>query len=152
MTPPSTPTRPHASALRRGRWSERGRVYLITTVTDGRVPLFDEILCARAVVRALIRAQALGQADTLAYVLMPDHLHWLMSLGDAAELSLVVRAVKSLSTREIGRPVWQRGFHDRALRREADLRQAARYIVANPLHAGIVSRVGEYPHWDAVWL
>ena len=83
---------------------------------------------------------------------MPDHLHWLMSLGDAAALSLVVRAVKSLSTREIGRPVWQRGFHDRALRREADLRQAARYIVANPLHAGIVSRVGEYPHWDAVWL
>ncbi|MFV3290267.1 transposase, partial [Pseudomonas sp. NY11955] len=28
----------------------------------------------------------------------------------------------------------------------------ARYIVANPIRAGLVSRVGDYPHWDAVWL
>jgi putative transposase len=28
----------------------------------------------------------------------------------------------------------------------------ARYIVANPLRAGLVERLGDYPHWDAVWL
>jgi hypothetical protein len=28
----------------------------------------------------------------------------------------------------------------------------ARYIVANPLRAGLVSRVGHYPFWNAVWL
>jgi len=28
----------------------------------------------------------------------------------------------------------------------------ARYIVANPLRAGLVSRVGDYPLWDACWL
>jgi hypothetical protein len=28
----------------------------------------------------------------------------------------------------------------------------ARYIVGNPLQAGLVDRIGDYPHWDAVWL
>jgi len=28
----------------------------------------------------------------------------------------------------------------------------ARYIVANPLRAGLVERLGDYPLWDAVWL
>jgi hypothetical protein len=37
------------------------------------------------------------------------------------------------------------------IRREEDLVSIARYIVANPLRAGIVKSVREYPHWDAVW-
>ncbi|MNR61582.1 hypothetical protein D3C85_1833710 [compost metagenome] len=56
--------------------------------------------------------------------------------------------------RSIGRdgPLWQHGFHDRAIRREEDLQAVARYIVANPLRAGLVERIGDYPLWDAVWL
>ena len=48
--------------------------------------------------------------------------------------------------------VWQDGFHDHALRREEDLRAAARYVVANPLRAGLVETIGQWPLWDAVWL
>jgi len=65
---------------------------------------------------------------------------------------------KSLITREvnlsIGRsgPLWQQGFHDRALRREDDLVKMARYVVANPLRAGLVERLGDYPLWDAIWV
>jgi hypothetical protein len=28
----------------------------------------------------------------------------------------------------------------------------ARYIIANPLRAGLVDRIGDYPLWDAMWL
>jgi putative transposase len=38
------------------------------------------------------------------------------------------------------------------LRHEDDLAKLPRYIVANPLRAGLVERVGDYSHWDAVWL
>jgi putative transposase len=38
------------------------------------------------------------------------------------------------------------------LRDEDDVKDWARYIVANPVRAGLVKRVGDYPHWDAVWL
>ena len=48
--------------------------------------------------------------------------------------------------------MWQAAFHDHALRKEENLHEIARYIVANPLRAGLVSSLAEYPHWDAVWL
>ena len=38
------------------------------------------------------------------------------------------------------------------VRRDEDLRGLARYIVANPLRAQLVQRIGDYPHWDAMWL
>ncbi|GGY09626.1 hypothetical protein GCM10007160_41190 [Litchfieldella qijiaojingensis] len=48
--------------------------------------------------------------------------------------------------------IWQRGYHDRAIRDEEDIRAVARYIVANPLRAGLVNDIGQYPLWDAKWL
>jgi REP element-mobilizing transposase RayT len=48
--------------------------------------------------------------------------------------------------------VWQKGYFDRALRWEEDLKVAARYIIANPLRAGLVDQIGDYPLWDAIWL
>jgi len=32
------------------------------------------------------------------------------------------------------------------------LRAVARYVIANPVRAGLAERVGDYPFWDAVWL
>lgn len=49
-------------------------------------------------------------------------------------------------------PLWQDGYHDHALRKEEDLQQVARYIVANPLRAKLVADIGDYPLWDAIWL
>lgn len=56
------------------------------------------------------------------------------------------------SARAIGRQLWQANYHDHAMRNEEDLPSLARYIVANPLRAGLVARIGDYPLWDAVWL
>ena len=144
--------KPGYAALRKGRFSEAGRLYLVTTVTLERQSVFQDFDAARVVVGALQREDALCRAQTLAYVVMPDHLHWLMTLGEGMGLSRVVRDVKAVSSRRLGRKVWERGFHDHALRREEDVAAVARYIVANPLRAGLVRRVGDYPHWDAVWL
>ena len=148
----------HAHALRTGRYSERGRIYLVTTVTAGRAPLFADFRVARAVVHELQRSDGTGLCRTLAYVLMPDHLHWLVELVEG-DLSRVAGRFKSSAAaamnRELGTPKvrrWQRGFHDRAVRQEDDLVDLARYVVANPLRAGLVKRIAEYPHWDAVWL
>lgn len=48
--------------------------------------------------------------------------------------------------------LWQKGFHDHAIRKEENIQQLARYIVANPLRAGLVEKIGDYPLWDAIWL
>ncbi len=88
---------------------------------------------------------------------MPDHFHWLVALENCS-LRRLMRETKSLATREVnlssGRngSLWQQGFHDRALRREEDLVKVARYVVANPLRARLVEKLGDYPLWDAVWV
>lgn len=149
----------HGARLRKGRVSIPNQVYLITTVTAGRRPFFTELSAGRAVVQELIQADNRGHAKTFAYVVMPDHLHWLMSLGHGKILGDVAGGLKRYSAivinRLLGRPltpVWQRGFHDHALRNEESVVDAARYIIANPLRAGLVKRIGDYPLWDAVWL
>lgn len=151
------PNSPHSHSLRSGRVSEPGRVYLITSATEHRRPLFADVLLGRLVVAQLRRADQDGLVSSLAWVLMPDHLHWLVELKDGSldQLMKQVKASSAVSinrvTRRRGR-VWQQGFHDRAMRYDDDLRKAARYIIANPLRAGLVKRIGDYSLWDAVWL
>jgi len=89
---------------------------------------------------------------------MPDHVHWLLELKDGYALSQVVQECKSISAHDINKAlnrrgkVWQAGFHDHALRTEESVVDAARYIVANPVRAGLCERAEDYSHWDAVWL
>jgi putative transposase len=142
----------HTKDLRLGRFSQSGQIYLVTAVTLNRAPVFADFIAARVLIGALRTAQTSCRAVTLAFVVMPDHLHWLLSLGAGANLTAEVQAVKSVTAHRLGGKVWQRGFHDRAIRREEDLPAVARYVVANPVRAGLVGRVGAYSHWDAVWV
>ena len=149
-------TNPHAHNLRKGRISESGRIYLITCVTHERSTVFSQWNCGRLLVNVLMKANQ--QTETLAYVVMPDHLHWLMQLKDGTELAPLMRTVKCVSSWQVNKMLnrsgrlWQPGFHDHALRREEDIVSTARYVIANPLRAGLVKRIGDYPLWDAVWL
>ena len=148
----------HTHALRTGRFSETGHTYLVTTVTHQRSRTFDDFRLARCVIDQMRKTDATGSCQTLGYVLMPDHLHWLMQLY-AVDLSRLVGRFKASAAAAINRHLgtpgearWQRGFHDHAVRKDEDLVNLARYVVANPLRAGIASRIGDYPHWDAIWL
>ncbi len=87
--------------LRKGRFSQTGVAYHITTVTLHRTPHFSDINKGRKVVQELKALQEQGKAETLCYVLMPDHLHWLMVL-QGGELSEVMRLLKGRSARTIG--------------------------------------------------
>ena len=44
-----------------------------------------------------------------------------------------------------------KGYYDHALRKEENVQNIARYIVANPLRADLVKNVGDYPYWYAKW-
>lgn len=141
-----------------GRVSLPGYAYMVTTVTQGRVPLFADFSCARLVVREMRRIEQEGLVQSMAWVLMPDHLHWLFTLGEQVDLSAAIKRFKGRSSVAangyLGRSgaVWQRGFHDHAVREGEDVQVMARYIVANPLRAGLVNGVGNYPLWDAIWV
>lgn len=144
------------SALRKGRVSIENQTYHITAVTLNRQPLFNDLYLARSLINAL-RKQS-NEAKTLAFVVMPDHFHWLVRLEtETADMSKLVLRIKTITARHYARQhsarkIWQRGFYDHAIRREEDLVVVARYIVANPLRAGIATSVRCYSHWDTIWL
>jgi REP element-mobilizing transposase RayT len=151
------PGSPASHRLRLGRYAESSRIYLLTTNTLCRAPVFKDVILGRLVVDQFRKAQEQGWADSLAWGVMPDHFHWLIELRKGS-LSELMQRTKSLTTKAVNLrldnkvSLWQQGFHDRALRREEDLVKLARYVVANPLRAGLVERLGDYPLWDAIWL
>lgn len=148
---------PKSRRLRTGRYSQLSQIYLISAVTHERQPFFTDWRVGRLLVDQFRQIQADSRAESLAWVVMPDHFHWLMELKQG-DLATVVLAVKSRAARSVnaylGRSgqLWQRSFHDRAIRDEEDLQSVARYIIANPIRAGLVTRVHDYPLWDAVWV
>ncbi|WCM54155.1 transposase [Pseudomonas sp. WJP1] len=151
------PTIRHAHRLRIGRYSAPGQIYLVTTIVQNRNPVFKDFMQGRLVVDALRKAQEEDLVLSLAWVVMPDHLHWLFELKNNTLTCIMARTKSRIAlalNRSIGRDgaLWQHGFHDRAIRRDEDLPAVARYVVANPLRAGLVEKIGDYPLWDAVWL
>jgi REP element-mobilizing transposase RayT len=144
-------------ALRQGRVSIPGQIYLLTTVARHRERLFLDPAHARAASQIIHATSTWADSRLLAWVLMPDHWHGLLRLGDEP-LGRVMNRFKACVSRALHAscglegPPWERSFHDHALRVEEDVRMAARYIVANPVRAGLVDSVLAYPYWDAVWL
>ena len=142
----------HGKNLRKGRVSLSNHIYLVTAVTASRKAVFASFDAARIAARCFHDKDIVRQARTLAFVIMPDHLHWLLQLENEGNLSGVVRLYKAKVTLSLRQKIWQRGFHDHALRGDEDLRDVARYVIANPLRSGLAKSVGEYSHWDAIWL
>ncbi|RMO77954.1 REP-associated tyrosine transposase [Pseudomonas syringae group genomosp. 3] len=149
--------RAQSRRLRIGRISGTGQIYLVTAKTFERNPVFSDWRMGRLLVDELRQVQERQLANSLAWVVMPDHIHWLLQLNSHS-LSRIVQRVKSKRAIAINKakgcsgPFWQSGFHDINVRSEDSLVGFARYIVANPVRAGLVKSVRDYPLWDAVWL
>jgi len=150
-------TSPGHKALRKGRASLPGQIYLLTMVTADRTPHFLDIEIARAACQLMIEPDTWGDARPLCWIFMHDHWHGLVELGGHDDLALVINRFKSLVSKRLRQikpntRIWARGFHDHALRQDEDTQAAAHYIITNPLRAGLAERVEDYPYWDCVWL
>src|SRR5262245_57135673 len=81
---------------------------------------------------------------------MPDHLHALVSGtsedADVMRFCSVFRQVSGYHyLQSQGHRLWQEGFYDRVLRESESTFDVVSYIVANPVRAGLVQTVTEYP-------
>ncbi|WP_420554946.1 REP-associated tyrosine transposase [Neptuniibacter marinus] len=139
----------NAQSLRVGRYSQPNQIYHLTLTCANRRPVFSDPYLAKHAVHSIKRLTQ--EATTIAFVIMPDHIHWLMQLNDRKKLSDTVRLLKVFITHKAGK-IWQKGFYDHALRKEEDIKNIARYIILNPVRAGIVKTIREYPWWDCIYL
>jgi REP element-mobilizing transposase RayT len=152
------PTRPPGHrALRAGRRSIDGQPYLITIVTVDRIAHFRKAAVATNVAAVLADDATWHPTRALAWVVMPDHIHALLVLDGGYPLDRIIIRVKALTAKACNRelerrgPVWARAFHDHALRRSESIAAAARYLIANPIRAGLAQSVNEYPYVWCAW-
>lgn len=89
---------------------------------------------------------------------MPDHIHLLVTLGSDETLDKLVARIKAVTAGRINRilgrtgPLWARAYHDHALRTDESVEHASRYLIANPVRAGLVDSPWAWPYWSAQWL
>ena len=75
------------------------------------------------------------------YTIMPNHLHLLLRICDDADgrpmvaptMSTLVQQLKGYVSKCVGRPIWQKSFHDHIVRGEKDYLEIRRYIEGNPM-------------------
>ena len=79
-------------------------------------------------------------------VIMPDHAHLLVSFGTIeTRIQIVVSKWKEWTAKSLGIQ-WQRDFFEHRLRKEESFREKADYVLANPVRAGLVERVEDWPY------
>lgn len=99
--------------------------------------------------------------DTVAMVVMPEHLHCIWTLPpDDADYPTRWKMIKARFSREIPkeenrsesraskgeRGIWQRRFWEHTIRDEVDYQRHIDYIHFNPVKHGYVSRVVDWPY------
>jgi REP element-mobilizing transposase RayT len=109
---------------------------------------------AKLVVAALhYGARPLGLYELRAWVVMVNHVHILIE--PTAPMSRVTKAIKNFSARQAnavlgrtGLPFWQDESYDHWARGPEEIEKIIRYIEENPVAAGLVQRVEDWP-WSS---
>ncbi len=124
--------------------------FSITICVADRRPVFGNPSLARDAVDHLLALSSKCGVALYAYCVMPDHIHVLLSPNGNTGVVEFVRLLKgriSTALRRLGVTghLWQRSFHDRAIRREENLIEVIQYILHNPVRAGLVEDWRSYP-------
>jgi len=123
-------------------------IYFVTFCVEGRRPVLANSDTLEAVKKGIAQ---LRRWEVLAAVIMPDHVHMIvspvedrdLSIGDfAAGFKRLLR--KNLSSQDWE---WQRGCCDRLLRSDEDLESKWIYVQENPVRAGLVQRSEDWPYY-----
>ena len=89
------------------------------------------------------------------HVIMPDHLHVILTPGCSTTLERAAQLIKGGASYDIGRafqtrfPVWQPGFTQHLIRDRADYESHVRYVDGNPVKRGLAERPEAYQFCSA---
>ena len=125
-------------------YSQNG-AYFITICTKGRKKALSEIVGDDAHIvpkpyGAIVEKYIRNAKEIEKYVIMPDHIHMIIRIDNGTmwassptkKVSSIVRSIKILTTKEIGKPIFQRSYYDHIIRNQSDYNEIWEYIENNP--------------------
>ena len=124
--------------------------YFVTACTNYRERHFVSPAAVHPIREHLLQQALAFGFDVTAYCFMPDHLHVLLAARhDDAEFRECMRRFKQMSAyhhRKSRRSaLWQPGYFERVLRNDEATGAVVRYILENPVRAGLTQRFQDYP-------
>jgi putative transposase len=138
-----------------GRLTHRttpGFTYFVTTKTWQNREIFRVSENAEIVVECILRYRDDGAYQIHEFVVMPNHLHLLLTPSADASIEKAMQLIKGGSSHQIHKArdhkmqIWQPGFHEESVRDQEDYKRKVEYIHRNPVVANLVSETGEWSY------
>jgi putative transposase len=132
-----------------------GTSYFVTTKCWQGRSVFQVPQNAEILIRTLFHYRGLGNYFLHEFVVMPDHLHLLLTPNATTSLEKAVQLIKGGSSHQIYKErnqrmeIWQEGFYDWTIRNANDWRTKAEYIRMNPVRAKLVESPEDWPYSSA---
>jgi len=126
--------------------------YFLTTRTQSGLDVFKNKECCRLLIKDIAYYRKELEFLIYAYVIMPNHFHWIIHPSDKANISFIMNKVKGHSSFVINKyldrkgKLWQARFHDHVIRNGPDLREKINYIHKNPVTADLVEVPEDYKY------
>ena len=127
---------------------------MVTTNTTHRRALFGTETAARLFMQVLDDVRLETTFGLLAFVVMPNHVHLVLTPSVSHSLGEFMRLLKGRFARRYNGAtggsgsLWQSRYHERTLRSERELLAAIEYVHLNPVMAGLVEDASAYP-WSS---
>ncbi len=129
--------------------------YFVTFSTWKRRRLFVVEFYVRLFLKTLYGYRRQGRFELHAFVVMPEHVHLLLTPAPDVTLERAIQFIKGGYSHALGAEpgrkceVWQRGFTDHRIRDATDFDVHRNYIHDNPVKRGIVIEASDYRYCSA---
>ena len=127
------------------------RTYFTTAVTANRRRLFQVEANANLLIETLFNYRAQNRFQLHAFVVMPDHLHLLLTPAPDISLEKAMQFVKGGFSYRLKSKfeVWERSFNETQIRDSKKFDTCATYTELNPVRAGLAGTPESYPYSSA---
>jgi putative transposase len=131
------------------RFQHTGELHFLTVSCHGREPYFSTAQSRERFELALEKVRRRYVFFVYAYVVMPEHVHLLVSEPKRESLARVMQAIKtSISKQNKPRPFWLARYYDFNLHTAEKRSEKIRYIHQNPVKRRLVSNPEDW-EWSS---
>ena len=129
--------------------------YFVTFETWQRTRFFVVESYARLFLKTLYGYKRQGKFQLHAFVLMPEHVHLLLTPASDITIERAIQFIKGGYSHAFGlefnqkKEIWQRGFTDHRIRDAEDFERHREYIHQNPVKRGLVEHASGYRYCSA---
>jgi len=129
------------------RYQTSGQDHFLTFSCCDRHPYFRNAASRDLFEQSLENARQKYHFNIFGYVVMPEHIHLLVSEPRDEPLSKAIQALKvSVSKQSIQRPFWLTRYHDFNILTGSKFREKLKYLHRNPIKRGLVEAAEDWPH------